>query len=320
MKISLVTPVKDEAATLDELIEGVGSQTRPADEWIVVDGGSRDGSLERLERLEGVGGCSVIRLPGNIASARNAGIASASGEIIATIDAGCRPRLDWLERLVAPLEEGTARVAAGATEALIETPFCAAQAALLDQFVLSDCVGWLGRRPALSARCLAFRREVWEQEPFPEWLDYGEDTWLLRRWAGSGDPALPVPDAVVAWRQRPSLASFMKQHFRYMRGDGRAGMNAHRHLLRWGFYGAILASALAAFRVPVLGWVALGAWLAYAALSASGLATLPTRVTIGARLRALPVLLALLPLMDGAKMAGYSTGRFYRLRRERPRK
>lgn len=301
MRVSLITPVLDEAGTLEELIAAVRAQTRRPDEWIVVDGGSADRSVEILAAA---GGCRVLEVRGNIARGRNAGVAAASGEIIATLDAGCRPRRGWLETLVAPIEEGSAAVAAGSTWPRISTPFEAAQATLLDQFVMP---GFVLRQPAFSARCLAFRVEVWQRSSFPEWLDHGEDKWTLDDWSRGGHEVVRVPEAIVEWRLRPSIRAVLEQHFRYMRGDGRATMNTLRHALRFGFYGLILVLCLVG-PSPVARWSALGAWSFYALLSALRLSALGVPSGRGFRLQTMLWILGLLPAIDLAKMMGYLTG------------
>ncbi len=84
--VSVVIPAHNSAGTLGEALESVASQTARADEVIVVDDGSADGSAECAERA--YPGCIVIRQanagPG---AARNAGVARARGEWVAFLDA-----------------------------------------------------------------------------------------------------------------------------------------------------------------------------------------------------------------------------------------
>ncbi|HET6999120.1 MAG TPA: glycosyltransferase [Solirubrobacterales bacterium] len=48
-RVLLISPVRDEAEHIDAVVAGVESQTRPPDLWVVVDDGSSDGTLEKLE-------------------------------------------------------------------------------------------------------------------------------------------------------------------------------------------------------------------------------------------------------------------------------
>lgn len=304
MNVSLITTVKNEAASAPALIEAVARQTRPPDEWIVVDGGSTDGTETLFATAPR---CRVIRAPGNIAHGRNVAIDLAAAPLVAVTDAGCRPAPDWLASLVEPLESDRADIAAGATRPRVRSPLDAAQWSLVDQFVLPSVSP---RLPAISSRSLAFRREVWEQTPYPEWLDHGEDTWAIREWTRRGWRLERVPQAVVRWRLRDSPKAFFAQHFRYMRGDGRAGLHGRRHLLRFAFYGALLALLSWPEAQPAAALGAAGIWLIYLAANVPRLVPLTAGHGLRFALRSLAWLPLLLPGMDGAKMAGYLCGRF----------
>jgi glycosyltransferase involved in cell wall biosynthesis len=303
MKVSLVTTVKNEAATAPELIRSILEQSRQPDEWLVTDGGSTDGTVEIFAAEPS---CTVFAEEGNIARGRNAGIERAAGPLIAVIDGGCIACPDWLERLIAPLESGFADISAGSTAPRIVRPLDAAQWILLDQFGHPR----LGvREPAVSSRSLAFIRQAWERCRYPEWLDHSEDSWLVEQWRRLGLRMVRVPDARVEWRLRPTLSAWTRLHYRYMRGQGRAALFARRHLTRMLFYAALLSLAVAGTIRPAL-WAAAGtAWGLY------GLATL-VRFPIATAGRSsafkiatmawLPVMLL---TMDAGKIAGYLCGR-----------
>lgn len=308
--ISLVTTLKNEAATLDELIAAVRAQTRAPDEFIVVDGGSTDGTADLL-RASGL--CMVIDMPGaNISAGRNRAVEIAKGEIVAVIDGGCRPAPDWLARLVEPIESGRAEVSAGPTRPIIETPFDAAQWVLLDQFVTPRGP----RRPSLSSRSLAFRREVWGGCKYPEWLPIGEDRWLIDSWRAAGRRIEALPDdpaIAVHWRMRPTVGAFLRQHFRYMRGDGQAGLRTMTNLARIAFYPILLS--LCAFGGVRGAWAAFVVWLLY--LSATTLARIAPAVACRSASFAIRTIFLIPPIllgMDLVKIIGYLSGWF-----ERPR-
>jgi poly-beta-1,6-N-acetyl-D-glucosamine synthase len=50
-RVLLISPVRNEAAHIADVVAGVAAQERPPDTWLVVDDGSTDGTAERLEAL-----------------------------------------------------------------------------------------------------------------------------------------------------------------------------------------------------------------------------------------------------------------------------
>jgi GT2 family glycosyltransferase len=304
MRVSLVTTVKNERSSAAGLIAAVKRLSRQPDEWIVVDGGSNDGTAGPFLAEPA---CRLVQAAGNIARGRNLAISRSTAPVIAVTDGGCRPAPDWLARLSEPIEAGRADIAAGATVPRVRRPLDAAQWALLDQFVLP---GISRRRPAVSSRSLAFRREVWELAAYPEWLDHGEDTWAVREWLRRGLRLERVAGAVVEWDLRDSFRAVLAQHFRYMRGDGRARLNGRRHLARFAFYGGLAGLLVWGGGRASLAGAAAGLWLLY--LAASALRLLPLLRGRGAcfAVRSLAWSAPLLLGMDAAKMAGYVRGRF----------
>jgi glycosyltransferase involved in cell wall biosynthesis len=306
MKISLVTTVRNEQTTIGALIDAIAGQTRAPDEWVVVDGGSTDDTQVLLENTP----CRVLIHPGNISAGRNHGIAAAGGEIIVVTDAGCRPAADWLEKLVAALEAGKAGYAVGQTTARITTALDAAQWIVLDQF-WNPARSW--RPPTVSARNLAFRRSLWEACPFPEWLDIGEDRWLVEQWTRLAGPPALVPDARTEWLLRSTLGQILQQHFLYMRGDGHAGLRTIRNLARLAFYLLLIVLLLAPGVVPKAAGI--GLWLVY--FSATWAARYRLATAGRSRwfqLKTLAWTPAVLLAADLGKMAGYLTGLTDRLR------
>lgn len=86
MTISVVIPSFGQAQYLEQCIQSVLSQTRPADEVIVVDDGSTDGSLEIARKYEPR--VKVIaQVNKGLASARNTGIMNTTGDYIFFLDA-----------------------------------------------------------------------------------------------------------------------------------------------------------------------------------------------------------------------------------------
>ena len=298
IKISLVSTVLDAVDEVGEFLDSVAAQTRPPDEVIVCDGGSTDGTLEVLERADGI---TLIVEPGaNIARGRNVAIAAAAHDVIALSDADCVLDPDWLERLLEPLEAG-ADVAMGfyhpITQGFLQE--CMAAVNLPD----ADEIDEATFMP--SGRSVAFRRGAIEAAGcYPEWLDIGEDMYVDHRWRELGLDMRFAPGAVARWRLRPSLAATWTQFFRYARGDALASMYPERHALRFGVYSGALYAWTSKSKLLKLATVAAG--VAYAAKPAQR----AVRRFEGPaeRVKAVAAVPALMGFIDAAKMGGYVAG------------
>ena len=85
-RVTIVTPVLDGAHFIARAIESVLAQDYPDLEYILVDGGSRDGTLE-VARGYGRRVRTIVLEGTNQAQALNAGFAAASGDVFAFLNA-----------------------------------------------------------------------------------------------------------------------------------------------------------------------------------------------------------------------------------------
>jgi glycosyltransferase involved in cell wall biosynthesis len=256
-QISVVATVRDERSTLPAFLDALFEQSRAADEIIVVDGGSHDGSFELLleqARIRPV--LRVERAPGaNISAGRNAAIRVAGGSVIAVTDAGAVADRDWLARLVEPFEhDGDVGVVSGWFRPGGGTPFERALGAIITPHLREVRAETF----LPSSRSVAFRRGWWERvDGYPEWLSHCEDLVFDLEVRRQGAQFAFRPEAVVTWTSRSSLRQFFRQYFLYARGDGRAGLWPRRHLARYSAYatgaGVLLASRRVMARVALGG-------------------------------------------------------------------
>jgi len=304
MKVSLIATVLNADAYIGEFLASIAAQERTADEIIVLDGGSTDGTLDRLRAAGDA--ITLLEEPGaNIARGRNLAIAAASHDAIAVADADCAYGPAWLEALVAPLEAG-ADIAMGWTEPVVGSLLDACVASLGFPLTAAE-VDEGSFMP--SARSVAFRREAIDAVGgYPEWLAIGEDMWVNHRWRERPFDLRFAPEAVAGWRPRASLGAIWTQYAKYARGDGQAGMYPERHALRIAVYGTLLAALASRRTWPKL--LAAGGAVFYAG-------TPVHRARTRAPHRRVAVVLlvpALLLFTDVAKMYGYMLGLVDRLR------
>lgn len=161
MRISVVVPVLDDASELEGCMTALGAQTRLPDEIVVVDNGSTDDSAEVARRHGAVVVPEPVR---GIPSAAAAGYDTATGEVIARLDADSRPGPDWVARIEAAFTADPELVAlSGPGEFIGLTGWraTAARALYMDAFFLS--VGAAMAHPVLFGSNLAMRREDWER-------------------------------------------------------------------------------------------------------------------------------------------------------------
>lgn len=100
--VSVIIPTYNRRAVLGRALDSVLAQTRPADEIIVVDDGSSDGTVDYVRQQYPDVHCEVQDNQG-VSAARNAGIDKAEGDWIALLDSDDAWLPDKLERQLAAL-------------------------------------------------------------------------------------------------------------------------------------------------------------------------------------------------------------------------
>ncbi len=319
-KVSVIVTVLNEGESIRTLLDSLEAQSRPPDEVVVVDGGSRDDTVEQVKAYADRLPLRVFVEPGaNISRGRNRAIAEASNPIIASTDAGVRLHPRWLERLLEPFSSADPPdVVSGFFLPDPHTVFeIAMGATVLPRTGEIDPDRFLP-----SSRSVAFTREAWERVGgYPEWLDFCEDLIFdirLRKCVGRFGWA---PEAVAYFRPRPNLKAFAVQYYRYARGDGKADLWRLRHAIRYATYLVALPAILAASAL-VSPWALLLLLLGCAVYCRTPYRRLLPEISeLGWGNKAYAI--ALVPVIrlvgDVAKMVGYPVGLWWRWRnRHRP--
>lgn len=325
MSVSIIVTVLNEGPAIERLLESLAAQTRQPDEVVIADGGSTDGTLAVLGTWATAGRLSlkVLERPGaNISQGRNEAIAAATGDVIATTDAGVRIEPGWLEALIAPFEDPVAgqavNIVSGWFVADPQTLFETAMGAtVLPQLQEIKADSFLP-----SSRSVAFSKAAWKKVGgYPEWLDYCEDLIFDFRLQDRYGPFPFAPTARVHFQPRGNLKAFFKQYYQYARGDGKADLWRRRHAIRYLTYlvaGPVLV-ALALFH-SAWWWLALLAGvIAYTITPYRRLWLMMGPYGLIDRLKAVLLVPVIRVVGDVAKMIGYPVGLIWRWRnRHRP--
>ncbi len=258
LKVTLISTLRNERKNAPIWLDQILAQTRLPDEIILVDAGSTDGTYEILEAAAAA--CPVplrvLREPGaNIARGRNIAIRAARYPVIAATEFGCRPKPDWLEKIVMPFEcDPATQVSGGFYEGILEN----GQA--FQRSVLPDLSQLDPKKFIPSSRSIAFTQDAWAAaHGYPEWLTLtGEDTYFGSELKRFCDRWAFVPEAVVQWEVPATPFQYLKKLRRWCFGDGEAGMRGDLfygvfariiRLLLYGFTGALLLALLGLFHL-----------------------------------------------------------------------
>jgi glycosyltransferase involved in cell wall biosynthesis len=86
MKVSIITITFNSAETLEDTIQSVLSQDYPDIEYIIVDGASKDGTLNIIERYRNSISAFISERDKGIYDAMNKGVALATGDVIGILN------------------------------------------------------------------------------------------------------------------------------------------------------------------------------------------------------------------------------------------
>lgn len=207
--ISVVVPVYNGGKTIRATIEHLLCQSLPPDEIIVVDDGSTD---ETANILKSFGNRIKVlsKTNGGPASARNAGVRSSIGTLIAFTDSDCIPDENWLQEMVKGFHSlsigGVGGMVRGSSDGLIGeyidlhgwmNPHCASDGSVLYLVTANACF----------TSDVLFRASLFD-ERFRK--AGGEDTELSVRLRNFGYEFAFVESAIVRHRHKRTIRDYLK--------------------------------------------------------------------------------------------------------------
>ncbi|PIR79715.1 MAG: hypothetical protein COU25_03825 [Candidatus Levybacteria bacterium CG10_big_fil_rev_8_21_14_0_10_35_13] len=225
VKASLVCTVLNEENNIEDFIDSVAKQTVLPDEFIIVDGGSSDKTVEQIKnqisKSKYKRTFKLIIKKGNRSIGRNEGIKKSSNNIILLTDAGCLLDKNWIENIIKPFENQSVDVVAGYYKGKYKNIF---QKSLIPYvLVMKDKVDPNTFLPA--TRSMALRKYVWEKlKGFDEKLSHNEDYAFANKVKKAGFTIRFEKKAIVYWFPRKNLLQAFKMFFRFSYGDAESGI------------------------------------------------------------------------------------------------
>ena len=240
ISVSLITTLYNEADNVLGFLESYKCQTKYADEFIIVDGGSTDGTIETIRtfaknnahlsiRLIVDPSCSKKHIAGPIAKGRNVAIEHAKHDIIAVTDAGCVLESCWLEEITRPFDDPQTDVVAGWYKPYETNSF---QRYYARVYMASEEEA---KRDTFlpSSRSIAFKKACWEKVGgYPTETLTAEDTYFDLRLKEAKCRFVFAPKAVVLWHCPASEEEALQKAHYYAQGDGKMRLFFGKFLVR----------------------------------------------------------------------------------------
>lgn len=225
---SFITVVYNEADNINHFLKSYLEQEYYAEEFIIIDGGSKDGTFEILNEFSEAYPLLNMKVISDakysrdfsispIADARNYAIELCKGEYIAVTDAGCLLDKKWMHEIIKPFDERTIDVVSGWYEALCDNEF---QRKFAEIF-LPKKEDTNAEEFLPSSRSLAFKKSCWKAvNGYPVESYTGEDTMFDILLKEKGFKFYFACEAVVYWRVPSNINDACKKYLSYGKGDG----------------------------------------------------------------------------------------------------
>ena len=232
--VSVIMTVLNEARDIERGVASLLALEPPSAEVVVVDGGSDDGTWQKLAAMQARDSrlvairdetCNLKHSAGPISRGRNVAIAAAKSDVIACADAGCTYAPDWLLNLTGKIVAGEAEYALGGSclDPAEHTVWDVASAPFFGVKLAPN-----EPQKSCTARSMAFTKDLWTRiGGFHEEVFLGEDTLFDFAARRQTQPAF-VNNAKALYRPGNTFAQACRQMARYAFSDGQARVRGAR--------------------------------------------------------------------------------------------
>jgi len=224
---SIIIPTCNRPIQLAACLESIVHQTYPRShfEVIAIDDGSKTPIGPVVSKFHDRLNLTLLTQQNQgPASARNAGVAKASGRYLAFTDDDCSPAPDWLQKLEERFDSSSDFLIGGRTiNAVTDNAYSTASQVLISylyEYYNADN----NNARFLTSNNIAVSAELFRTLGGfdPEYPGAAaEDRDLCDRWQFCGYGMIYAPEVIVYHRHHLSPKTFLKQHFGYGRGASR---------------------------------------------------------------------------------------------------
>lgn len=208
-KVTIITTCYNDAANIKKYLINICSQTMQPQEIIIVDGGSKDNTIELIEEYKSNNPSIPIRIIQdgrlNIAQGFNLGIKNADTELVCLTCIGNNFTNDMLMKLCEGIESGDYDACYGRMIGIDKGKF---------SHMYNKCfIGGSEGLPTMSNRCVLYNKRTFEITGFflENFFYAGEDAEFLKTFKDKGLVAKSIDDILVAWETPKNKKEYLKQ-------------------------------------------------------------------------------------------------------------